>query len=52
MFVSHLNKPAVCLLLMDGRGILTFLLFVANSLVLAVIGAGGMCEGLASTLIS
>ena len=36
--------PGVCLLLMDGRGILTCLLFVANSLVLAIVGAGRVCE--------
>lgn len=37
MFVNHINMPRVCLLLMDGRDILTCL-FVANNLVLAVIG--------------
>lgn len=37
MFVNHINMPRVCLLLMDGRDVLTCL-FVANNLVLAVIG--------------
>lgn len=44
MFVSCINIPGVHLLLMDRRGILTCL-FVANSLVLAIIGAGRLCEG-------
>lgn len=45
MFVSRINIPGVHLLLMDGGGILTCLLFVANSLVLAIIGAGRVCKG-------